>query len=166
MTDVVIVLGSITDKEYGVKVAEVLRRFGLEARITVASAHRSPERVRRIVEKAESDEVQVFIAVAGLSALLPSLIAAYTVKPVISLPLSRSLLGLDALLSSIQTPPGVPVACVGIDNATNAALLAAEILALSKPNVRSKLIEYRVSLKRKVEEDSATLESNLEVGGG
>jgi 5-(carboxyamino)imidazole ribonucleotide mutase len=157
--EVLVVLGSISDREYGEAVCRVLKELGIGCRLTVASAHRSPDRVRKLIEEAEANDVKVFIAIAGLSAMLPGLIAAYTVKPVISLPLSRSMMGLDALLSSVQSPPGIPVACVGIDNSTNAAILAAEIVGLSRPDVKEKLIGYRVNLRRKVEEDAKILEN-------
>lgn len=156
--DVLIVLGSISDKEYGEAVCRMLKELGVKYRLTVASAHRSPDRVKKLVDEAEINGVKVFIAIAGLSAMLPGLIAAYTVKPVISLPLSRGFMGLDALLSSVQSPPGIPIACVGIDNTVNAAILAAEIIGLSRSDVREKLVEYRANLKRKVEEDARIVE--------
>ncbi|MDW8062021.1 MAG: 5-(carboxyamino)imidazole ribonucleotide mutase [Nitrososphaerota archaeon] len=156
--DVLVVLGSISDREHGETICKMLKELGVKCWLTVASAHRSPDRVKKLVEEAEERGVKVFIAVAGLSAMLPGLIAAYTVKPVISLPLSRSLTGLDALLSSVQSPPGVPVACVGIDNPVNAAILATEIVGLSRSDVRERLVEYRANLKRKVEEDARVVE--------
>jgi len=159
--DVLVVLGSTSDREYAVKLLETLKNLGVETEVEVASAHRSPERVKTIVEEAEDKGVMVFIAVAGLSALLPSLIAAYTVKPVIGLPVKRALEGLDSLLSIAQTPPGVPVACVGVDNAVNAAVLAAEVVGLSKPSVAEKLEEYRNALRRRVEESAKKLKSLL-----
>lgn len=155
------VLGSISDKEYASKLLETLRDLGVEAEVEVASAHRSPERVKAIVEEAEGKGVKVFVAVAGLSAILPSLIAAYTLKPVIGLPVKRALEGLDSLLSIVQTPPGVPVACVGIDNAVNAAVLAAEVVGLSKPSVVEKLERYRNALKRRVEKSAKRLKELL-----
>jgi len=157
--DVLVVLGSLSDREYGEAVCRILRELGVKYLLTVASAHRHPDRVREIVEEADANGVKVFIAIAGLSAMLPGLIAAYTIKPVISLPLNRSFMGLDALLSSIQSPPGIPVACVGVDNSVNAAVLAAEIVALSRSDVRERLIQYRVNLKRRVEEDAKALEA-------
>ncbi|MEM2739644.1 MAG: 5-(carboxyamino)imidazole ribonucleotide mutase [Candidatus Bathyarchaeia archaeon] len=156
--DVLVVLGSISDKEYGEAICKILEELGIKYWLTVASAHRSPDRVKKLVEEAEERGVKAFIAVAGLSAMLPGLIAAYTVKPVISLPLSRSLMGLDALLSSVQSPPGVPVACVGIDNPVNSAVLAAEIVGLYRSDVRWRLVDYRVKLRRKVEEDAKVVE--------
>lgn len=155
------VLGSISDKEYAAKLLETLRELGVETGVEVASAHRSPERVKAIVEEAEGKGVKVFIAVAGLSALLPSLIAAYTLKPVIGLPVKRALEGLDSLLSIAQTPPGVPVACVGIDNAVNAAVLAAAVVGLSKPSVAERLAKYRNALRCRVEESAKRIKELL-----
>lgn len=161
LVDVLVVLGSISDKDYAIKLLETLKNLGVEAEVEVASAHRSPERVKAIVKEAEDKGVKVFIAVAGLSAILPSLIAAYTLKPVIGLPVNRALEGLDSLLSMVQTPPGIPVACVGIDNAVNAAVLAAEVVALSKPSVNKKLEKYRATLEHKVEESAKKLKELL-----
>jgi 5-(carboxyamino)imidazole ribonucleotide mutase len=106
----------------------------------VASAHRHPKKLEQIVESADA---KVFIAIAGLSAALPGAIAARTTKPVIGVPVNVKLEGLDALLSMMQLPSGVPVATVGIDNGKNAALLAAEILALSDASLARKLEERR-----------------------
>ncbi len=106
---------------------KVLDEHNIPYDVEIASAHRDPEKVRTIVKKSEAD---VFIAIAGLSAALPGVVASLTNKPVIGVPVSVKLNGLDALLSIIQMPPGVPVACVGIDNGKNAAYLAIRILNL------------------------------------
>ncbi len=140
MVSVSIVMGSESDRELGEKAEAVLDNFGVENELVVYSAHRSPGALREYVE---SSEAEVFIAVAGLSAALPGFIAAHTVKPVIGVPKDVKLGGLDSLLSMVQMPPGVPVACVGIDNARNAALLAVEILALSDTELEKKLSEHR-----------------------
>jgi 5-(carboxyamino)imidazole ribonucleotide mutase len=162
MSDVLVVIGSMSDKEYALKAVEMLNLLGVKARVEIASAHRTPEMVKTLVEAAEKEGVCVFIAMAGLSALLPSLIAAYTIKPVIGVPIKRALEGLDSLLSIAQTPQGVPVACVGIDNAVNAAILAAEIVCLRKPEIAEKLVEYRNSLKRSIEQSAEDLRRLLE----
>jgi 5-(carboxyamino)imidazole ribonucleotide mutase len=162
LPDVLVIIGSMSDKEYAFKAVEVLNSLGVKARVEIASAHRTPEMVRTLVEKAENEGVYVFIAMAGLSALLPSLIAAYTIKPVIGVPIKRALEGLDSLLSIVQMPQGVPVACVGIDNAVNAAILAAEIVCLKKPEIAEKLVEYRNSLKRNIEQSAEDLRRLLE----
>jgi 5-(carboxyamino)imidazole ribonucleotide mutase len=140
MVRVSIVMGSESDRELGEKAEALLDDFGVENELLVYSAHRSPGALR---EHVESSEAEVFIAVAGLSAALPGFIAAHTLRPVIGVPKDVKLGGLDSLLSIVQMPPGVPVACVGIDNARNAALLAIEMLALSDEGFREKLSEYR-----------------------
>ncbi|HDZ36013.1 MAG TPA: 5-(carboxyamino)imidazole ribonucleotide mutase, partial [Thermococcus sp.] len=136
---VLVVMGSKSDSHIAEKVAGVLDEFGVEYDVEVASAHRNPEKVEKLAKK----DYDVFIAIAGLSAALPGVIAAHTVKPVIGVPVSAKLGGLDALLSIAQLPPGVPVATVGIDNGKNAALLAVEILAVKDEKLREKLEEYR-----------------------
>ena len=136
---VTIVVGSKSDLEAAEKVRARLEALGIPADVHVASAHRTPERVERL---AADPDVDVFVAMAGLSAALPGAIAARTLKPVIGVPLHRGL-GLDSLLSVVQMPPGVPVAAVGLDASENAALLAAEILALGHPEVREALARYR-----------------------
>ncbi|WP_148883758.1 5-(carboxyamino)imidazole ribonucleotide mutase [Thermococcus aciditolerans] len=136
---VLVVMGSRSDSPIAEKVTAVLDEFGVEYDVEVASAHRNPKKVEELAKK----DYDVFIAIAGLSAALPGVIAAHTVKPVIGVPVSAKLNGLDALLSIAQMPPGVPVAAVGIDNGKNAALLAVEILALGDEKLRKKLEEYR-----------------------
>lgn len=107
---------------------------GVEAELVVASAHREPDRTRQLASAAQEEGYEVVICGAGLSAALPGFVAAHTDLPVIGVPISAgSLGGLDALLSTVQMPPGVPVAAVGIDNAKNAAHLALRILRIAKP---------------------------------
>lgn len=151
--DVLVVLGSASDSEAGQKAVRTLNEFGLQAQMVVASAHRTPERLRRIVEESDA---RVFIAMAGMSAALPGAIAALTTKPVIGVPLSGKL-NLDSLLSIVQMPRGVPVAAVALDGAENAALLAVEILALSNDALKKRLEEYREKMARAVERDSERL---------
>jgi 5-(carboxyamino)imidazole ribonucleotide mutase len=136
---VTIIVGSRSDLEHAEKARDRLQALGVPAEVHVASAHRTPERVDRLAKDPGTD---VFIAMAGLSAALPGTIAARTLRPVIGVPLQRGL-GLDSLLSVVQMPPGVPVAAVGLDAAENAALLAAEILALQHPEVAEALARYR-----------------------
>lgn len=154
MPAVLIVLGSKSDVEVGRKALEVLRGFDVEAKMVVASAHRTPERVRGLVK---SSGAQVFIAVAGLAAALPGMVAALTPRPVIGVPVSGKL-GLDAILSMVQMPPGVPVACVGLDRGDNAALLAVSILSLTDEGLARKLDSYRHEMVEKVERDSQEVE--------
>ncbi|UCH58142.1 MAG: 5-(carboxyamino)imidazole ribonucleotide mutase [Candidatus Bathyarchaeota archaeon] len=135
-----IIIGSESDRELGEKAKAILEDLGVDHDFQVFSAHRSP---RALQDYVESSEASVFIAIAGLSAALPGFIAAHTVRPVIGVPKEARLGGLDSLLSIVQMPTGVPVACVGIDNARNAALLAVEILALEDEDLRERLVEYR-----------------------
>nr|MDO8135153.1 5-(carboxyamino)imidazole ribonucleotide mutase [Candidatus Njordarchaeum guaymaensis] len=141
---VAVVIGSKSDEELSKNATKILEDFGVPYDLKVISAHRNPEALREYVEK--SDSIDVFIAVAGLAAHLPGAIAARTIKPVIGVPVSAKLGGLDALLSIAQMPRGVPVASVAIDGAVNAALLAIEILALKDKNLAEKLKDYRAKL--------------------
>ncbi len=136
MADVLIILGSESDMEIAKKAKAALDELGIENDTKVASAHRAPELLDRIIKESDA---KVFIGIAGLSAALPGVIASKTKKPVIGVPVNVKLDGLDALLSTMQIPPGVPVATVGIDNGKNAALLAARILALSDLTLAAKL---------------------------
>ncbi len=141
MTRVSIIIGSESDAELGEKAARMLDDFDVPYTLDVISAHRNPERLASHVRDSGAD---VFICVAGLAAALPGAVAAQTVKPVIGVPKDVRLGGLDSLLSMVQMPTGVPVATVAIDGASNAALLAVEILALSDEALIEKLWEYRV----------------------
>jgi len=140
MARVSLIIGSESDRELGEKAEAILKDFGVDHDFEVFSAHRNPQALKDFVEVSDSE---VFIAVAGLSAALPGFIAAHTLKPVIGVPKDVKLGGLDSLLSIVQMPTGVPVACVGVDNARNAALLAIEILALADEGLKEKLGEYR-----------------------
>ena len=131
MSEVAVILGSESDMPIAERVVNVLEREGVSYELKVISAHRQPEELDRYLRE-EAEEVSVFIAIAGLSAALPGVIASKTDKVVIGVPVSGKLMGLDALLSMVQMPAGVPVAVVGIDNGENAALLALRILNLKK----------------------------------
>ena len=150
MSRVSIILGSKSDMPVAEKAITILRKFNIEFDIAVASAHRTPARVEELVKNSQSD---VFIAIAGLSAALPGSVAALTVKPVIGVPVS-GVLNLDSILSIVQLPPGIPVAAVGLDRGDNAAILAAEILAVSDASVREALLNYRQEQAAKVIADS------------
>lgn len=139
-----VVMASKSDEHVGKKAMEILEKFGINYEIKYASSHRTPEKIKEI---AESD-ADIFIAIAGLSASLPGSIAAYTIKPVIGVPVSGKL-NLDAILSIIQMPPGVPVAAVGLDRGENAALLAIEMLAMRDERLKKKLEEYREKEREK-----------------
>lgn len=150
---VAIFMGSASDAETMKAAADVLNEFGVEYEARVVSAHRAPEVLARRVKEAEENGARVFIAGAGLSAALPGAVASYTMLPVIGVPLecvkpgvSNGLGGLDALLSVAQMPPRVPVACVGVGNARNAAYLALEILSLLDINLREQLRLFRSTM--------------------
>ncbi|MGE5834845.1 MAG: 5-(carboxyamino)imidazole ribonucleotide mutase [Acidobacteriota bacterium] len=152
--DVLILMGSDSDAPVMAAAAEALTELGLSSEMTVASAHRSPKRVLRLVEEAPSRGVRVFIVGAGAAAHLAGVVAAHTTLPVIGVPIDSSALkGLDALLSTVQMPPGVPVATVAIGKpgATNAGVLAAQMIALAQPDVAARLREYKIKLEEKVE---------------
>ena len=127
MVDVAVILGSASDKQIADKAVDVLSKSGVSFDLQVLSAHRNPDELDAYLKKSDA---KVFIAIAGLSAALPGVVAARTDKPVIGVPVSAKLGGLDALLSIVQMPKGVPVACVGIDNGDNAAHMAVRILKL------------------------------------
>jgi 5-(carboxyamino)imidazole ribonucleotide mutase len=147
MSSVTIILGSASDKPIFDKCKTVFDEFGVSYDVHVASAHRTPEKIDEIVKNSESD---VFIAIAGLSAALPGVIASKTIKPVLGVPVESKLDGLDALLSIVQMPPGVPVGAVGLDRGENAALLAIQILALHDNDLKLKLRNYREKMKESV----------------
>ena len=136
MVDVLILLGSESDMPIAKKAEDALRELGISHEIKVASAHRQPDLLDKIIKESDA---KVFIGIAGLSAALPGVIASKTKKPVIGVPVNVKLDGLDALLSMMQLPPGVPVATVGIDNGKNAALLAARMLAISDSKLAGRL---------------------------
>ena len=149
-----IVLGSKSDMKVAEKAVAVLKELGIPYRLNVASAHRTPELVERLVNEADAE---VFIAIAGLSAALPGVIASRTNKPVIGVPVSGAL-NLDAILSVVQMPPGIPVAGVGLDRGENAAILAAQMLAIKDPAVGRALEAYRQRLRDRVVQDSKEVE--------
>jgi phosphoribosylaminoimidazole carboxylase PurE protein len=159
---VAIVMGSDSDLPVMEKAAEILKRFGVPYLLTVASAHRTPEKVAALARRAEAEDWKVFIVGAGMAAHLAGFLAAQSVLPVIGVPLEASSLGgLDALLSTVQMPGGVPVATMGIGNAgaINAGLFAVQILSSSDPALVEKLKEYRSEQKSKIEQKAALVES-------
>jgi phosphoribosylamine--glycine ligase len=157
---VLILMGSDSDAPVMQAAVDTLKEFGLTCEMTVASAHRSPERVMRLVSEAPDRGVKVFIVGAGAAAHLGGVVAAHTTLPVIGVPIDSSALkGLDALLSTVQMPPGVPVATVSIGRpgATNAAVLAAQIIGVGDPEMARKLVTYKAKLAEKVEQAAARL---------
>ncbi len=161
---VMIFLGSESDAGTIEDALKVLKDFDVPVGIEVTSAHRSPERTLRLVRSSEDAGAEVFIAVAGKAAHLAGVVAAHTIKPVIGVPVeSEALAGLDALLSTVQMPKGIPVAtmALGKHGGTNAAILAIEILALRDQELTKKLVAHRVRMAEKVEAASAKLKEKL-----
>lgn len=157
---VLVLMGSDSDAPVMQAAVDQLRELDIRAEMTVASAHRSPERVMRLVREAPARGVKVFIVGAGAAAHLGGVVAAHTTLPVIGVPIDSSALkGWDALLSTVQMPPGVPVATVSIGRpgATNAGVLAAQILAVGDPAIAAKLTSYKQKLAEKVEQAAAKL---------
>lgn len=144
---VLIITGSNSNLPVMNDAAKILEEFGIDCEITVSSAHRSPERTKELIEKAKTDGIKVIIAGAGMAAHLAGVIAADFPLPVIGVPMQAGVLnGIDALLSTMQMPPGVPVATVAINGAKNAGLLAVQILATSDKDLENKLIDYKKKL--------------------
>ena len=158
---VLILMGSDSDAPTMRKTVDVLDEFGITSHMTVASAHRSPDRVHRLVAEAKRDGVKVFIVGAGAAAHLAGVVAAHATQPVIGVPIDSSpLKGWDALLATVQMPPGVPVATVSVGSAgaANAAVLAAQILAVGDPAIAEALEKYKTRLADKVEKAAAKVE--------
>jgi 5-(carboxyamino)imidazole ribonucleotide mutase len=134
-----ILMGSESDREIAKKAETILEKFGIPFETKVLSSHRNHQELDKYLESSKAD---VFIAIAGLSAALPGFVASMSTKPVIGVPVSGKL-NLDSILSIVQLPSGVPVGTVGLDNGTNAGLLAAQILGVSEPELTRKLAQYR-----------------------
>lgn len=149
MLKVLIIMGSKSDMEYGEICQKQLTEFGITGDIQVCSAHRDPQKTGELTGQAEKNGYEIIVAMAGLSAALPGVAAAHSNLPVIGVPIPAALDGLDALLSTVQMPPGIPVAAVAIGKpgAKNAAVLAARILALKHESVKKALLKHRESLK-------------------
>jgi phosphoribosylaminoimidazole carboxylase PurE protein len=162
--NVMILLGSESDFGAIEDALAVLKDFGVPFGLEVTSAHRSPDRTLRLVKSSEAAGTEVFIAVAGKAAHLAGVVAAHTCRPVIGVPVeSQALAGLDALLSTVQMPKGVPVAtmALGTQGGTNAAILAIEILALRDESLRTKLAAFRAKMAAKVEAASLKIKERL-----
>lgn len=157
-----VILGSISDKALAGQMRPVFAEFSVRAHYEVCSAHRDHGRLAELIPAAEAAGAGVVVAVAGMAAHLPGVCAALTTLPVIGVAGSSGLLGLDALLSIAQMPPGIPVAAVGIDAGRNAALLAVEILAVGRKELRPALSAFRAKLRERNREDSAILREQLD----
>lgn len=157
---VLILMGSDSDLPVMEKAAEVLQEMGVAYEMDISSAHRLPEKTAEYAKNARKRGIEVIIAGAGMAAHLAGVIAAHTTLPVIGVPLqSGALAGVDALYSTVQMPPGVPVATVAIDGAKNAAYLACSILSIKYPALARKLESYRASTRKALEKKSAQLKT-------
>ncbi len=145
-----IIMGSTSDLPVMEKAAKFLEEMGIYFEMNALSAHRTPSEVETFARNAASRGIKVILAGAGMAAALPGVIAANTTLPVIGVPIKGMLDGLDAMLSIIQMPPGIPVATVGVNGAANAAILAAEMLALSDDQLATRLAQYKENLKQKI----------------
>lgn len=162
MMKVAIVMGSDSDWPILKPAAELLRQFGIECEVLVASAHRTPQRVHDLVTSAPERGIGVFISAAGAAAHLGGVIASLTTLPVIGVPINATPLGgMDALLSTVQMPSGIPVASMAINGAKNAAIFAAQILAVHDPALSEKLKEHRRQMEREVEEKAEKVAAQL-----
>ncbi len=164
MKFVSIIIGSKSDYEVMKECIKTLEKFGVLYEIIISSAHRSPERTHSYVKSAEEKGAQVFICAAGMAAHLAGAVAALTIKPVIGVPMKGGAMdGMDAMLSTVQMPSGMPVATVAIGKAgaVNSAYLAMQILALEDEDLKVKLQEDRILKAKKVETDSAQIEVRL-----
>jgi len=164
MKFVSIIMGSKNDYDVMKSCSDTLEAFGVNYELIVSSTHRSPQRTKEYMKEAETKGSQVFIAAAGMAAHLAGVLASTTVKPIIGVPMSASALaGIDALLSTVQMPAGMPVATVAIGKAgaINSAYLAMQILALSDEDLRVKLTEDRIAKAKKIEMDSLEIETIL-----
>ncbi len=158
MTTVSVILGSDSDRDIYSGIASTLNGFGIPHEKRIISAHRTPDILEKYVAEAEKKGIRIFIAVAGMAAALPGVIASLTTLPVIGVPVAHSspVMGMDSLLSMVQMPPGVPVATVALNGGRNAAIVAAEILALSDEYLARKVKELREAQRQKViEKDNA-----------
>lgn len=162
MNKVAIVIGSDSDWPIMKPAAEILKQFGVEAEVTVASAHRTPAKVRELVTTAPERGVGLFIAAAGGAAHLAGVVASYTTLPVIGVPVNASPLnGMDALLATVQMPSGIPVATMAINGAKNAALFAVEVLAMADVALADQMKAYREKLAKEVDEKAARVQAQL-----
>jgi 5-(carboxyamino)imidazole ribonucleotide mutase len=164
MKFVSIIMGSKSDYEIMKACSDTFEEFGVQYELIISSAHRSPERTKEYIVTAEAKGAQVFIAAAGMAAHLAGVLASKTVKPIIGVPMKGGAMdGMDAMLSTVQMPSGMPVATVALGKAgaVNAAYLAMQILALENSELRMKLEEDRIAKAKKVEMDSLEIETIL-----
>lgn len=150
---IAIIVGSSSDVPQVEKAEEILKEFGVSYELKVLSAHRTPDALHDYVKTAEAKGVEVIIAAAGKAAALPGVVASLVTLPVIGIPIKSSFLdGMDSLLSIVQMPEGIPVGCMGVSSAANAALYAVQILSLKYPQLQKKVIAYRKKQARAIKE--------------
>lgn len=152
-----IIMGSTSDMPVMEKACKFLNDMRIPFEVNALSAHRTPQAVEQFAKEANGRGIKVIIAGAGMAAALPGVIAAMTTLPVIGVPIKGMLDGLDAMLSIIQMPPGIPVATVGVNGAMNAAILAVEMIALADEDVAARLAEYKAGLGAKIEKANKEL---------
>jgi phosphoribosylaminoimidazole carboxylase PurE protein len=155
MAKISILMGSQSDLETVSEAVNVLKEFKVDFEVRVLSAHRTPKEVAQYVEAAPKKGTKIFIAAAGMSAALAGVVAAHTTLPVIGIPIeTKNLKGLDSLLSTVQMPPGIPVACmaIGKSGAKNAALFALQILGISDAKINAKLLNYKKQMCLKIKQ--------------
>jgi 5-(carboxyamino)imidazole ribonucleotide mutase len=145
-----IIMGSTSDLPVMEKASKALNDLRIPFEMNALSAHRTPEQVEEFAKGAADRGIQVIIAAAGMAAHLPGVIAAMTPLPVIGVPINASLEGLDSIFSILQMPPGIPVATVGVNAAQNAAILAAQIIAVADKDTAAEIIKFKTSLKEKI----------------
>ncbi|NLU51354.1 MAG: 5-(carboxyamino)imidazole ribonucleotide mutase [Clostridiaceae bacterium] len=159
---VIVVMGSDSDYPVVEGCLKILKEFQVDAQVHVCSAHRTPEKAAEIAKNAEKNGFDVIIAAAGKAAHLPGVLAAYTVLPVIGIPIKSSTLdGLDSLLSIVQMPNGIPVATVAVNGSENAALLAVQIMGCAYPELREKMHQYKIRMAESVENKDRQLQEKL-----
>jgi 5-(carboxyamino)imidazole ribonucleotide mutase len=164
MKFVSILMGSKSDYSIMIEASKILEKFGVAHELVIASAHRSPDRTHEYVKGAEEKGAKVFIAAAGMAAHLAGVVASLTTKPVIGVPMKGGAMdGLDAMLSTVQMPSGMPVATVALGKAgaMNSAYLAMQILAIEDEELKAKLLEDRILKAKKVESDSNEIEVRI-----
>ncbi len=164
MKFVSILMGSKSDYDIMIETSKILEKFSVAHELVISSAHRSPDRTHEYVKSAEEKGAKVFIAAAGMAAHLAGVVASLTTKPVIGVPMKGGAMdGMDAMLSTVQMPGGMPVATVALGKAgaTNSAYLAMQILAIEDEELRAKLLEDRILKAKKVASDSSEVEIRL-----
>lgn len=159
---VAVIMGSDSDFPTVKKCITTLKKFGIEADVSVISAHRTPDVAERYAKNAEAEGIELIIAAAGKAAHLGGVLAAFTTLPVIGIPIKSSTMdGLDSLLSMVQMPKGIPVATVAIDGAENAGILAAQILSLKYTDIKEKLKQHKIDMANEVKEKNDAMKKEV-----